>query len=74
MLQVGLVAHDIAKNFPAEIALLADVKETLRALQPVLAREGGAAKTRSQPPPRRHAAREGAAAFAEKRGANFKGN
>lgn len=43
MVQVGLVAHDLAKNFPAEIALLADVRETLRALQPVLAREGGAA-------------------------------
>ena len=43
IVQVGLVEHDLAKNFPAEIALLADVKETLRALQPVLAREGGAA-------------------------------
>lgn len=43
IVQVGLVEHDLAKNFPAEIALLADVRETLRALQPVLAREGGPA-------------------------------
>lgn len=42
IVQVGLVEQDIAKNFPVEMALLADVKETLRVLTPLLIREGGA--------------------------------
>src|ERR1700675_777327 len=43
MLQVGLVDWDLAKNYGAEIALKADVKETLRALIPALKSAGGAA-------------------------------
>jgi benzoylformate decarboxylase len=40
MVQIGLVDHDIAKNFPVEIALKADVKETLRELVPALTAAG----------------------------------
>jgi benzoylformate decarboxylase len=43
MVQVGLVDWDLAKNYPAEIALKADVRETLRALIPALKAAGGAA-------------------------------
>src|SRR6185295_14992756 len=43
MLQVGLVDWDLAKNYGAEIALKADVRETLRALVPALKSAGGAA-------------------------------
>jgi benzoylformate decarboxylase len=43
ILQIGLVDWDIAKNFGAEIALKADVRETLRALIPALKAAGGAA-------------------------------
>src|SRR5437667_5491201 len=43
MLQIGLVDWDLAKNYGAEIALKADVKETLRALVPALKSAGGAA-------------------------------
>ena len=43
MVQVGLVDWDLAKNYGAEIALKADVKETLRALVPALKSAGGAA-------------------------------
>jgi benzoylformate decarboxylase len=43
MLQIGLVDWDLAKNYGAEIALKADVKETLRALVPALKAAGGAA-------------------------------
>jgi benzoylformate decarboxylase len=46
MVQVGLVDWDLAKNYPAEIALKADVKETLRALIPVLKSAGGEALSR----------------------------
>ncbi|MGY8668059.1 thiamine pyrophosphate-dependent enzyme, partial [Bradyrhizobium sp. UFLA05-109] len=42
IVQVGLVDWEIAKNFGADIALKADVKETLRALIPVLKEMGGA--------------------------------
>jgi len=41
IVQIGLVDHDLAKNFPAEIAVKADVKETLRALTGTLSRRGG---------------------------------
>jgi benzoylformate decarboxylase len=41
IVQVGLVDWDLAKNYPAEIALKADVKETLRALIPALKAAGG---------------------------------
>src|SRR5260221_1024836 len=43
MVQVGLVDWDIAKNYGAEIAVKADVKETLRVLVPALKVLGGAA-------------------------------
>ncbi|MFZ5734074.1 MAG: thiamine pyrophosphate-binding protein [Pseudomonadota bacterium] len=42
IVQVGLVDHDLAKNFSVEIALKADVKETLRVLTPALMAAGGA--------------------------------
>jgi benzoylformate decarboxylase len=42
ILQIGLVEWDLAKNYGAEIALKADVKETLRALVPALKAAGGA--------------------------------
>ena len=41
MVQVGLVDWDIGKNYGAEIAVKADVKETLRALIPALKSAGG---------------------------------
>src|SRR5262249_20693049 len=43
IVQVGLVYWDLAKNYGAEIALKADVRETLRALVPALKATGGAA-------------------------------
>jgi benzoylformate decarboxylase len=43
IVQIGLVEWDLAKNYGAEIALKADVKETLRALVPALKTAGGAA-------------------------------
>src|ERR1700684_22850 len=42
MVQVGLVDWDIGQNYGAEIAVKADVKETLRALIPALKSAGGA--------------------------------
>ena len=43
IVQIGLVDWDLAKNYSAEIALKADVRETLRALIPALKAVGGAA-------------------------------
>jgi benzoylformate decarboxylase len=43
IVQIGLVDWDLAKNYGAEIALKADVKETLRALIPALKAAGGSA-------------------------------
>jgi benzoylformate decarboxylase len=43
IVQIGLVDWDLAKNYGAEIALKADVKETLRALVQALKAAGGAA-------------------------------
>ncbi len=40
---IGLRDWEMGKNFPAEIALRADVKETLKALVPLLKKLGGAA-------------------------------
>lgn len=40
---IGLRDWEMGKNFPAEIALRADVKETLKALVPVLRKLGGKA-------------------------------
>src|SRR3954468_2275976 len=42
IVQVGLVEWDLAKNYGAEIALKADVKETLRVLIPALKPAGAA--------------------------------
>jgi benzoylformate decarboxylase len=41
IVEIGLVDWDLAKNFAAEIAPKADVKETLRALLPALEAIGG---------------------------------
>lgn len=49
IVQVGLVDHDLAKNFSVEIALKADVKETLRVLVPALASAGGSDLARRAP-------------------------
>src|SRR5258706_2601777 len=43
ILQIGLVEWDLAKNYGAEIALKADVRETLRVLIPALKSACGAA-------------------------------
>jgi benzoylformate decarboxylase len=43
IVQVGLVDWDLAKNYSAEIALKADVRETLRSLIPALRAAGGSA-------------------------------
>ena len=43
IVQVGLVDHDLAKNYGVDIALKADVRETLRALVPALKAAGGSA-------------------------------
>ena len=43
MLQIGLNDWDLAKNYSAEMAIRADVRETLRALTPVLLKKGGKA-------------------------------
>jgi benzoylformate decarboxylase len=45
IVQIGLVDWDLGKNFPVELALKADVKETLQALIPALESAGGAALT-----------------------------
>ncbi|WP_050628480.1 thiamine pyrophosphate-binding protein [Bradyrhizobium viridifuturi] len=58
IVQVGLVDSDLARNYGAEIAVKADVKETLRALVPALKELGGSAlETR---------AKQGLAALASK--------
>ncbi len=43
VIQIGQLDWEMGKNYPAEIALRADVGETLRALIPALERQGGAA-------------------------------
>jgi benzoylformate decarboxylase len=43
IVQIGLVDWELGKNFGAEIALKADVRETLRALTPLLQESGGPA-------------------------------
>ncbi len=40
--QIGLNDWDLAKNYPAEMAIRADVRETLKALIPVIEKKGGA--------------------------------
>ena len=41
LVQIGLADWEMGKNYPAEIALRADVGETLRALLPALSRRAG---------------------------------
>ena len=41
VIHIGLNDWDMAKNFPAEMAIMADVRETLLALIPVLQAKGG---------------------------------
>jgi benzoylformate decarboxylase len=41
IVHIGLIDWDMGKNFAAEMAVQADVRETLLALTPVLARQGG---------------------------------
>jgi benzoylformate decarboxylase len=43
MIQIGLNDWDLAKNYSAEMAIRADVRETLRALTPALVKKGGKA-------------------------------
>ena len=42
MIQIGLKDWEMGKNFPTEMAIRSDVRETLRALVPVLKSQGGA--------------------------------
>jgi benzoylformate decarboxylase len=42
VIHIGLVDWDMGKNFAAEMAVQADVRETLLALMPVLRKQGGA--------------------------------
>lgn len=44
--QVGLVDWEMGKNYPTELAIKADVGETIRALLPVLKTKGGAELTK----------------------------
>jgi benzoylformate decarboxylase len=41
VVHIGLVDWDMGKNFPAEMAVRADVGETLKALTPLLKKKGG---------------------------------
>lgn len=43
VVQIGLNDWEIGKNYPAELAVASDVRETLKALVPVLKERGGAA-------------------------------
>jgi benzoylformate decarboxylase len=43
ILQIGQLDWEMGKNYPAELAVRADVRETIKALIPVLKRKGGAA-------------------------------
>ena len=56
--QIGLVDADIAKNHAVELAIKADVKQTLAALLPILKKRGGAELAKR--------AKAGVAALAEK--------
>jgi len=44
VVQIGLRDWEMGKNYPAEIALRSDVKETLRVLTPLLEKKGGQAR------------------------------
>jgi len=58
IVQIGLVDWDLGKNFGAEIAVKGDVRETLRALTPLLQETGGTALVQR--------AKEGVAGLASK--------
>ena len=65
IVQIGLVDWDLAKNYGAEIALKADVKETLRALDSGAEGgrrrgAGGARQARRSPSSRRRTGPRGA--------------
>ncbi|MCZ6839876.1 MAG: thiamine pyrophosphate-binding protein, partial [Alphaproteobacteria bacterium] len=47
IVQIGLDDWEMGKNYPAEIALRGDVRETLAALVPVLEKKGGAAHAKT---------------------------
>jgi benzoylformate decarboxylase len=44
VIQIGLRDWEMGKNYPAELAIRADVKETLAALTPLITERGGAAR------------------------------
>ena len=46
IIQIGLRDWEMGKNYPAEIAVRADIKETLRVLTPLIAELGGAAQSK----------------------------
>ena len=46
IIQIGLRDWEMGKNYPAEIALRADLKETLRVLMPLIVELGGAAQSK----------------------------
>ena len=46
IIQIGLRDWEMGKNYPAEIALRADIKETLRVLTPLIAELGGVAQSK----------------------------
>lgn len=49
ILQIGLIDWEMGKNYPVEMAIFGDLRETLTALTPALAEKGGAIlKTRAQ--------------------------
>ena len=45
IIQIGLRDWEMGKTYPAEIAVRADIKETLRVLTPLMAELGGAAQS-----------------------------
>jgi benzoylformate decarboxylase len=45
IIQIGLRDWEMGKNYPAEIAVRADIKETLRVLTPLITELGGAAQS-----------------------------
>jgi benzoylformate decarboxylase len=46
IIQIGLHDWEMGKNYPAEIAVRADIKETLRVLTPLIAELAGAAQSK----------------------------
>ena len=46
IIQIGLRDWEMGKNYPAEIAVRADIKETLRVLRPLISELGGAVQSK----------------------------